>query len=172
MKYTDYEYTDYEMTFQRPDLLVNRKDLDFFLFDWLKVDVEDKTSPPRSLMDKKDVSAILDKASAIAREKMLPLAATIDENQPRLEDGKVFITPEVKEILQTIIDEGFWSLFARDGEYKNRYSATVENALQTIFMTSEISSICYMGLAMGAARLVESYCSPKKKKKYLKPMFE
>ncbi|MHA1257075.1 MAG: hypothetical protein ACTSPS_15905 [Promethearchaeota archaeon] len=76
------KYTDYEMTFPKPDLLVNRKDLDFFLFDWLKIDAEDKTSPPRSLMDKKEVSALLDKASAIAREKMLPLAATIDENQP------------------------------------------------------------------------------------------
>ena len=35
------KYTDYEMTFPKPDLLVNRKDLDFFLFDWLKIDAED-----------------------------------------------------------------------------------------------------------------------------------
>lgn len=166
------KYTDYEMTFPKPDLLVNRKDLDFFLFDWLKIDAEDKTSPPRSLMDKKEVSALLDKASAIASEKMLPLAATIDENQPRLEDGKVFITPEVKEILQTLIDEGFWSLFARDGEYKNRYSMAVEGALQIIFLASEVSSMCYLGLALGAARLVDSFCSPELKEKYLKPMYE
>jgi len=166
------KYTDYELTFPKPDLLVNRKDLDFFLFDWLKIDAEDKTSPPRSLMDRSEVSALLDKASTIAREKMLPFAATIDENQPKLEDGKVFITPEVKEILQTLIKEGFWSLFARTGKYKNRYSETVESALLTIFSSSEVSSTSYLGLALGAARLVDSFCSPELKEKYLQPMYE
>ncbi len=165
-------YTDYELTFPKPDLLVNRKDLDFFLFDWLKIDSKDQTSPPRSLMDKAEVSALLDKASAIAREKMVPFAAAIDENQPRLEDGNIYITPEVKEILQTLIEEDFWSLFARTGKYKGRFSEAVECALLTIFSSSEVSSVSYLGLALAAARLVDSFCSPELKEKYLQPMYD
>ena len=86
--------------------IVNRRDLDFLLFEVL--DAEALTRHARYAEHSRETfAAVLDTAEAIATEKFAPHNRKADENEPRFDGGRVTTIPEVAEALQAFGAAGF-----------------------------------------------------------------
>src|SRR5512133_685007 len=94
--------------------IVNRRDLEFQLFEAL--DAESLTRHERFREHSRETFlAAIDTALSIADEKFAPHNRKADENEPRFEDGRVKMIPEVKEALTAFIEAGFMAA-AQDEE--------------------------------------------------------
>ena len=86
-------------------LLLNRRDLDFLLYEWL--DVELLTKRARFAEHSRETfDAVLDLAERIATEHFAPHNRKADENEPRMVDGKVVLVPEVGRALEVFGSAG------------------------------------------------------------------
>ena len=75
--------------------IINRRDLDFMLYDML--DVESLTTRPRFADHSRDTfDAAIDLSMKIATDHYLPHLRKNDTNEPRFENGRVVMIPEVK----------------------------------------------------------------------------
>jgi alkylation response protein AidB-like acyl-CoA dehydrogenase len=88
--------------------IVNRRDLDFLLFECFGVESLFSTDRYAGL-DRATVDGLLDTAQALAEEKYLPFASALDANEPRFVDGKVEMMSEVGEALQAYAEAGFFA---------------------------------------------------------------
>jgi butyryl-CoA dehydrogenase len=88
------------------DRLINRRDLDFLLYEFLNV--ENLTERERYREhDKETFSAVIDAAQKLAVEQFEPHATELDLNEPTMVDGKVVIIPAVKTALDAFSEAGF-----------------------------------------------------------------
>ena len=88
--------------------IVNRRDLDFLMYETLKLD-ELLERERYSDYDRESIDAILDLSQSLAQEKFQPFAGHLDQNEPKYIDGKVEIIPEVKEALKAYKDAGLFT---------------------------------------------------------------
>ena len=88
--------------------IVNRKDLDFLLYDVLDMDSVFKTERYGSY-DRDSVSAMLDTAQQIAEEVYLPSASEVDAFEPRFENGTAITHPSVKNCSSRLRRSRFFS---------------------------------------------------------------
>lgn len=86
------------------ELLLSETDMKFLLFDWLKLE-DDLTGTD---FDRSMIDAYLDLSRKLAVEKFLPHYKTADINEPKLEDGRVHILPEVGEALSQYRELGLF----------------------------------------------------------------
>src|SRR5208282_2177170 len=101
------------MSLEPMNTLIDRRELDFQLFDVL--DVESLTQFPRYAEHNRETfGAVLDTALSIAEDKFAPHNRTADENEPEFDGARVSVLPEVKEALRAFTDAGF--LAAGDDE--------------------------------------------------------
>lgn len=77
-------------------LLLSRRDLDFMLYEWLRVD--ELTSRERFAEHSRDTfDAVLDLCEQLATRYFAPHNKTSDANEPTFDGEKVTLIPEVKE---------------------------------------------------------------------------
>ena len=87
--------------------LINRRDLDFLLYEVL--DVAALCRRPRFAQHDRDTfESVIEAAHTLAEEKFLPFAAKLDANEPQFDGERVHIIPEVKEALQATLTAAFW----------------------------------------------------------------
>ncbi len=152
-------------------MIVNRRDLDFLLYEML--DLEELLKAERySDYDRSSVKAILDTAEAIAEERFLPCAATLDANEPEFLDGAVRTIPEVKQALNAYRESG---LFAAGFDYLDggmQLPWLVTQAMNGIFICANTALSSYPFLTTANANLLNTCGSAELKARYLKPLLE
>jgi len=149
--------------------IVNRRDLDFLMYETLKLDELLEHQRYRDY-DRESIGAILDLSQSMAEDIFQPFAGHLDQNEPRYVDGKVEIIPEVKEALTAYKDAG---LFASGYDYDMggmQLPSMVHQSLSAIFTTANTSVANYIFLTQGAANMLNACGSDELKDKYLPNM--
>jgi len=146
--------------------LLNRRDLDFILYELL--DVESLTKRPRFAEHSRETfDAALATAAKIAEEKFAPHNRKSDLNEPRFDGVRVEIIPEVGEALDAFCEAGFMSA-AQDFELGGmQLPWTVAQACFAWFHAANVSTAGYPFLTISNANLIRTFGSDAQKKKYL-----
>ena len=146
--------------------LLNRRDLDFILYELL--DVESLTKRSRFAEHSRETfDAALNTATKIAEEKFAPHNRKADLNEPRFENGRVRMIPEVAEALLAFREAGFMAA-SQDFELGGmQLPWTVAQACFAWFSAANISTAGYPFLTVANANLIRTFGSASQKTKYL-----
>lgn len=146
--------------------IVNRRDLEFVLYELLQV--EALASRERYREHSREVfDAVIDSAYRIATEQFASHGHKGDENEPRFENGRVVMIPEVKQALDAFCRAGFMSA-SLDAELGGmQLPVTVAQAAFAIFNGANIGTAAYPFLTIANANLISVFGTEQQKKTYL-----
>jgi alkylation response protein AidB-like acyl-CoA dehydrogenase len=150
-------------------VIADRKDVDFVLFDQLNVDSVSK-HPQFAEFSRKTIELIVTEARNLAIKEILPTQKDGDEVGCHLVDGKVTVPQSFKRAWE-LFKEGDWVNTHGDPEWGGQgmpYSVAI--AAGDYFMGANFSFMMYPGLTNGAASLIENFGTDKLKKLFLKKM--
>jgi len=151
-------------------ITLDRRELDFQLFDVATVDA--LCRGPFAAYDQTIMSGILDTAEDIAREKFLPHAEKSDRCEPRFEDGRAVLIPEIGEALAAFREAGFFGA-TFDHEWGGlQMPETLRSAVSYLFFTANIGTSGYVLLTNGAANVLSAFASQDQKTRFLAPLVE
>jgi alkylation response protein AidB-like acyl-CoA dehydrogenase len=146
--------------------IINRRDLDFMLYELL--DLEGLCWRERYREHSREtIDAVLDTALQIATEKFAPHNRKADENEPRFENGRVVMIPEVGEALKAFSDAGFIAA-SFDAELGGmQLPVMAAQAAFGIFNGANISTAAYAFLAIANANLLSVFGNEAQRAAYL-----
>ena len=151
--------------------IVNRRDLDFLLFEFL--DLEDICKSEKfEAYDRGAVEEILNTAQTIAEEKFLPFATMLDANEPKFVDGKAITAPELGDSLRAFAEAGFFAAGFDEDVGGLQMPNMLGLAVNGMFSAASPTVQGYTMLTAGAANMLNTYGSDEQKSIYLPPMLE
>lgn len=145
------------------DLLLDRRDLDFLLHDWLKAD---------ALADRGTVDAILDLSEKLAAEQFLTHYKRADVEEPRLEDGEVRICPAIGEALAQYGEMGLFSAGFAEQQGGLGLPYLVCAASFAFFAAANVATAAYPMLTVANARLIATFGSTAQFEALARPQVE
>ncbi len=149
--------------------IVNPQDLAFQLYELH--DVEQTLRFERYADHSRDtLQAALDLALKVATEEFAPHARLVDEEEPRFENGRVTMRPEVKKALDVLRDTG---LMAASQDYERggmQLPAAVAQMCVGLLKGANVGTQGYAGLTIAAANLIVAQGSEHQQQKYAEPM--
>ena len=149
--------------------IVNRRDLDFLLYETL--DIESLFKHERYAdYDRESIDAMIDLAQNMAEQQFQPFASHLDQNEPKYVDGKVEIIPEVKHALEAYRDAGLFATGFDESIGGMQLPWAVHSTISAIFTTANTSVSNYIFLTQGAANMLNTCGSQELKDKYLPKM--
>ncbi|MGA8846067.1 MAG: acyl-CoA dehydrogenase family protein, partial [Nocardioides sp.] len=150
--------------------IMNRRDLDFLLYEWL--DVEALTSRERyAEHDRETFEGVLDLSEQLAEDHFAPLNRLADTDEPYVgKDGRVVQPVEVKRALQAYTASGLpASVF--DTELGGmQLPFVVHQAASTYLQAASIGTFAYPFLAEGNASLLVAHGTPEQIATYAEPV--
>ncbi|MEV6427791.1 acyl-CoA dehydrogenase [Nocardia sp. NPDC051463] len=151
--------------------LISRRDLDFLLYEWLRV--EDLTALPRFTEHSKDTfDGFLDLCEDLATRHFAPHNKRGDANEPTFDGERVTIIPEVKAAVEAFTKANLIGA-AMDEEIGGlQLPATVEAAGFSWFQAANVGTTGYLFLTVGNANLLAAHGTPDQIDRFVKPMVE
>jgi butyryl-CoA dehydrogenase len=150
-------------------MIVNRRDLEFLMFELLEL--ESLMKYPRfASIDREAVSDVLDTAQSLAEAMFLPIAGTLDAQEPRFEGGKITIMTEVGKALSAFAEAGFFAAAFDEAAGGLQLPYTVATAANGIFACANTAVFNYAFLTMAAANMLNAFGSREQKDLYLPRM--
>ena len=147
-------------------MIVNRRDLDFVLYETLGLD-KILESERYADYDRESLDAIMDLCQAIAEDQFLPCAAKLDENEPKFVDGKVETISELKEAIAAYREAGLCAS-AYDSDIGGmQLPWMMDQALNGMFVCANNPAHIYLFLTQGVANMLNACGSDELKRKYL-----
>ena len=151
------------------DLLLSRADLDFLLFDWLKVDALGERAAFAG-QDRFDYASVIDTYAKIAAERFAPHNKKNDSCEPRFENEQVRVIDEVGEALRSFSDAGLMSA-GFDTEWGGMgLPSVVERAGFAWLMAANVATSGYAFLTIGNANLLMAHGAREQVHKFVAPM--
>ena len=149
--------------------IINRRDLDFQLFEVL--DAEALTQRPRYAEHSRETfAAVLDTATAIAEEKFAPHNRKADEHEPTFDGRRVSMIPEVGEALKAFCEAGFIAAahdFERGGM---QLPVLLTQAAFSLFKGANVGTAAYPFLTIANANVIHRFGSDAQRAKFLGPL--
>lgn len=149
--------------------IINPEDLAFQLFELH--DVEQTLGYARYTEHNRETfQAALDLALKVAAEEFAPHARLVDEEEPRFENGRVVMRPEVKKALDVLRDTGLMAAgqdFERGGM---QLPAAVAQMCVGMLKGANVGTQGYAGLTIAAANLIMAQGSEYQQKTFAEPM--
>ncbi|BCI50833.1 acyl-CoA dehydrogenase [Mycolicibacterium litorale] len=149
--------------------LLSRRDLDFLLFEWLRVD--ELTQRPRFAEHSHETfTGVLDLCEQLAERYFAPHNKLSDANEPTFDGAKVTVIPEVKEA---------WEAFAQadllgmgfDAELGGaQLPATVAQAAFAWISAANLATSGYLMLTIANANLLAEFGTPEQIDRFVRPM--
>ena len=152
-------------------MIVDRRELDFILFELLDVERISKT-PRYAAYERGAISQILDTAQQIAEEQFLPIAAEVDADEPRFIDGRVVLPESSAVALAAYADAGFFSLPFAEAAGGLQAPWVLHTAVSGMFSCANTAVTNYAFLTIAAANLLCAFGSEELKNRFLPPMLE
>jgi len=150
-------------------LIVDRRDLDFVLFEMLgaaKLAGTDRFAG----FDPATMSQILDAAQTLGEEVLLPIAAQVDADEPRYVAGGVEQPAVVGEALAALAEAGFFSLTFDEALGGLGAPWILHTAAMGILVAANAPVTNYAFLTTAAANLLSTFGSDDLKARYLPQM--
>ncbi|TXH04559.1 MAG: acyl-CoA dehydrogenase [Nevskiaceae bacterium] len=151
--------------------LINRRDLDFLLYDWLDVPALCATAR-YAQHDRATFESVIEAAHTLAEEKFLPFAAKLDANEPMFDGERVHIVPEVKDALRAYVEGGFLSAAFDADVGGSQLPYVVAQAVASLFASANGPAVGYMMLTAAAANLLRAHGTAEQQARYMRPMIE
>ncbi|HVY08251.1 MAG TPA: acyl-CoA dehydrogenase [Burkholderiales bacterium] len=146
--------------------LLNRRDLDFILYELL--DVGSLTRRPRFAEHSRETfAAAIETAATIAAEKFAPHNRKADLNEPHFDGKVVEMIPEVREAVAAFSAAGFMAAGQDFDLGGMQLPVTVAQACFAWFHAANVSTAGYPFLTIANANLIRAFGSETQKKKYL-----
>jgi butyryl-CoA dehydrogenase len=156
---------------RRMSMIVDRRELDFVLFELLQVD--GLLEHPRfAAYDRAAIQQILDTAQQIAEDRFLPIAAEVDASEPAFIAGKVVMPAASGQALQAFAEAGFFSLPFPERVGGLQAPWFLHTAVIGMFACANTAVTNYAFLTIAAANLLNAFGSDALKKTFLGPMLE
>jgi alkylation response protein AidB-like acyl-CoA dehydrogenase len=149
--------------------LLSRRDLDFLLYEWLRVDELTKqerfTEHSRETFD-----GVLDLCEQLATRYFAPHNKKSDANEPTFDGKKVSVIPEVKEALDAFARADLLSM-SMDAELGGaQLPETVARACFALFVAANVSTSGYVMLTIATADLLAKFGSTEQIDTFFTPM--
>ena len=152
-------------------LIVDRRDLDFVLFEMLGADrLADR--PRFAAYDRVAMGQILDTAQALAEDVFLPIAAQVDADEPKFVNGKVEQPAATGAALRAWAEAGFFGLAFDEAAGGLQAPWTLYTAATGMAVAANTPVTNYAFLTVAAANLLAAFGSDTLKAQYLPAMVE
>ncbi len=149
--------------------LLSRRDLDFLLYEWLRVD--ELTKRERFAEHSRETfDGVLDLCEQLATRYFAPHNKKSDAHEPSFDGSRVTIIPEVKEALTAFARAELISMGMEQHLGGAQLPATVAEAGFAWFSAANISTTGYLMLTMANANLLAKFGSDEQIEAFLKPM--
>ncbi|WP_454751808.1 acyl-CoA dehydrogenase [Cupriavidus necator] len=152
-------------------MILSRRDLNFVLYEWLKVD--ELTRIPRYADHSRETfDAALDTCEKIATDLFAPHNKKNDQQEPHFDGETVSIIPEVSTALKAFCDAG---LMAAGQDYElggMQLPVVVEKAGFAYFKGANVGTSSYPFLTIGNANLLLTHGTPAQVETFVKPEME
>jgi alkylation response protein AidB-like acyl-CoA dehydrogenase len=117
-------------------------------------------------------AAAIETAARLAAERFAPHNRKADLEEPRIEDGRVILIPEVKEALDDFAKAGFLAAHQEEALGGMQLPWVVAQACMVHFAAANVATWAYPFLTIAAANLLATFGSEGQKRRYLRPMLE
>jgi alkylation response protein AidB-like acyl-CoA dehydrogenase len=145
---------------------INRRDLDFVLYELLEVERLCERSRYRE-HSRATFDAVLDTAARIAAEQFATHNRLGDEHEPRFEAGRVILLPQVKRALAAFSEAGFMAA-SFDAELGGmQLPVVLAQAALALFKGANVGTEAYALLTIANANLLAAFGSAEQKRLYL-----
>ncbi|MFM6991817.1 MAG: acyl-CoA dehydrogenase [Rhodoferax sp.] len=150
---------------------VNARDLEFQLFE--VIDVEQLVRRPvHEDHDRTSFSAALDVAMKLAADKFQTHYRESDLDEPRIENGKVRVHPEIQPALKAFAEAGFMVADRPYEEDGQQLPYTLLLACLACFQAANVATSSYNFLTISGAAVIREFGSETYKRKYMRPMLD
>jgi len=147
------------------------RDLDFLLYEVMEAESLAERARFAGL-GRETFDAIVVTARRIALDHFATHHRASDVHEPRLENGRVVIIPEVKAALRAMSEAGFLAATHDAAIGGMQLPHVVATAAIAWFESANVATASYALLTTGAANLIAKFGSPEQKAAFLPSMFE
>jgi alkylation response protein AidB-like acyl-CoA dehydrogenase len=149
--------------------LLSRRDLDFLLYEWLRVD--ELTKRERFAEHSRETfDGVLDLCEQLATRYFAPHNKTSDANEPTFDGDKVTVIPEVKQALDAFAGADLISMGMDQALGGAQLPMTVAEAGFAWFSAANVSTTGYLMLTIANANLLAKFASAEQIDAFCKPM--
>jgi alkylation response protein AidB-like acyl-CoA dehydrogenase len=150
-------------------LLLSRRDLDFLLYEWLKVD--ELTSRKRFADHSRETfDGVLDLSEQLAERYFAPHNKKSDANEPTFDGQTVTVVPEVKEAWDAFVAADLIGMSMDETVGGAQLPAVVAQAAFAWIAAANVSTSGYLMLTIANANLLTKFGTPEQIETYVKPM--
>ncbi|MCW2652503.1 MAG: Acyl-CoA dehydrogenase [Mycobacterium sp.] len=149
--------------------ILSRRDLDFLLFDWLRVDELAKRQRFAE-HSRETFAGVLDLCEQVATRYFAPHNKKGDANEPSFDGTTVTLIPEVKEAWDAFARADLISMSIDESLGGAQLPATVAAAGFAWFSAANVSTSGYFMLTMANVNLLVEYGSVEQVEMFVKPM--
>ncbi|WP_259356588.1 acyl-CoA dehydrogenase [Brevibacterium sediminis] len=148
--------------------ILSAKDIEFQLYDWLKVD--ELCDRPRFSDHSREVfDSVLEASEELAKERFATHARKSDLNEPTFDGTAVTLIPEIKSALDQFAGIGLLSATMDESVGGIQLPQTVAKACFAWFQAANIGTASYPMLTMANANLLLEYGTEELIEKYVVP---
>ncbi len=150
-------------------LLLSRRDLDFLLYEWLKVD--ELTGRKRFADHSRETfDGVLDLSEQLAERYFAPHNKKSDANEPTFDGQTVTMVPEVKEAWDAFVSADLIGMSMDESVGGAQLPAVVAQAAFAWIAAANVSTSGYLMLTIANANLLTRFGTPEQIETYVKPM--
>jgi alkylation response protein AidB-like acyl-CoA dehydrogenase len=151
--------------------LLSRRDIDFLLYEWLKVD--SLTSRPRYCGHSREIfDCSLDLYQKLAENEFAPHNQKNDTEEPKLVDTLVVVIPEVGAALRAFSSAGLVAAVQDESFGGMQLPNVVERAGMAYMFAANPGTTSYAFLSMANANLLLAHGSEEQKSAYAMPILQ
>lgn len=151
--------------------LLRDRDVDFVLYDVLRVE-QLLTLAPFASHDRSSFDIMLDSVRRFARGRLWPTYKPMDSDPPRFVDGKVTVHPAMHAVFADLCALGMVVAARPPSAGGDQLPRAVHSFASAYLMAANASAYGYIGLAAGAAHLLEAFGSAALRETYMTPMYQ
>ena len=154
-----------------PSQLLDRRDLDFLLHDWLRVE-ELFTRERYAEHSRETVDDLMDLAQRLAEEQFAPHNQKADVEEPRLVDGRVQLVPEAEKAVRAFAEAGLVGASLPESVGGLQLPTVVANAVFAWFQAANVGTSSYPFLTVGNANLLLEHADDELVQRYVPQMVD
>ncbi|MCC6774929.1 MAG: acyl-CoA dehydrogenase [Gemmatimonadaceae bacterium] len=152
------------------DILVDRRDVQFVLFDLLKVQTLAKHARFQHI-DQEVLDILLEEAERFSEQRLFPLNIQGDKTGARYDAGIVRAVPGLREAYGEFV-QGGWLTMSEDPALGGQgLPEIVKFAAHELFLAANFPFMCFVNLTHDAAKLIELFGTNDQRARYMTPMY-
>ncbi|MFM2280583.1 MAG: hypothetical protein RLZZ444_2814 [Pseudomonadota bacterium] len=137
--------------------VLDRRDLDFMLFDWLDAAALAATGRHAG-QSRDDYTAFLDLGQKLAETRFLPCYKVSDRDEPYLDaEGRVRVQPDLARAVRAYLDAGLHLATVEEAHGGMQFPMLVSTAMMSMIMAANVSASGFLMLSAANSRLIRDH---------------